>query len=118
MNSKTQARCLLVAVVLTISMIGAACGSSKSSDGGDRTAATIGSPDVTQDSSGTPKVGGTLEYALAAESDGWAPTENRWSTEGTTVGLAIFDPLAAFNVDSIAKPYLAESFTPNADFTS
>jgi peptide/nickel transport system substrate-binding protein len=108
MNSKTQARYLLVA---------AACGSKKSDNAGGKTAASAGSTDVTQASSGAPKVGGTLTYALAAESDGWDPTKNRWSNEGTTVGLAVFDPLAAYDANTIAQPYLAQSFTPNADFT-
>jgi peptide/nickel transport system substrate-binding protein len=117
MNSKFQARYVLVAVVLTLSLVAAACGSKKSDDAGGRTAASAGSTDVTRDSSGTPKTGNTLNFALAAESSGFDPTKDRWSTEGTTVGLAVFDPLAAYDANSIAKPYLAESFTPNADFT-
>ena len=31
--------------------------------------------------------------------------------------MAIFDPLAAYNADGDWAPYLADSFTPNADFT-
>jgi ABC-type transport system substrate-binding protein len=33
------------------------------------------------------------------------------------VGLAVYDPIAAYNDKTEAKPYLAETFTPNADFT-
>ena len=70
------------------------------------------STDVTIADTGTPKLGGTLTYGLAAESDGWNPTKNRWSGDGTEVGLAIYDPLAAFDENTVAQPYLAESFTP------
>jgi len=117
MHSKYQAKHLLIAVVLTLSLVAAACGSKKSDDAGGKTAASAGSTDITQSSSGAPKVGGTLNFALSAESDGWDPTKNRWSTEGTNVGLAVFDPLAAYDANAIAQPYLAESFKPNADFT-
>jgi peptide/nickel transport system substrate-binding protein len=34
------------------------------------------------------------------------------------VANAVFDPLAAYDADGTVQPYLAESFTPNEDYTS
>ncbi len=101
---------LFVAVLLA-----SGCGSS-SKDSGSSTASTT-PQDVVIAPDGPPQTGGTLTYGLASESDGWNPTQGRWATDGTQVGMAIFDPLAAYNADGDWAPYLAESFTPNADFT-
>ena len=117
MTRRTPARVWLAAVVVTVAMAAAACGSGSSSSSSSATQPAGGSTDVTQAASGPPKMGGTLNYALDAESDGWDPTKNRWATAGTEVGMAIFDPLAAYDADAKAQPYLAQSFTPNADFT-
>ena len=96
-------------------LLAAGCGSS-SSDSSSSSASTT-APDVVIAPDGPPQTGGTLTYGLASESDGWNPTEGRWATDGTQVGMAIFDPLAAYNADGDWAPYLADSFTPNADFT-
>jgi len=116
MRSRVNGRHALIAIVVVVSLAATACGSKKSDQGGSAPTAKEGT-DVTIAASGPPKVGGTLRYAVDAESDGWDPTKNRWATAGTEIGMAVFDPLAAFDVDVKAQPYLAESFTPNADFT-
>ena len=59
----------------------------------------------------------SLTFGLNAETDGWDPTSNRWSSSGYIVGFSIFDPLAVFGADLKAHPYLAKSFESNADFT-
>ena len=108
-----------IAIVLILAFVAGACGSSKNSDSSGSPPGSAGgdtSTDVTIANTGTPKIGGTLTYGLAAESDGWNPTKNRWSGDGTEVGLAIYDPLAAFDENTVAQPYLAKSFTPSADF--
>ena len=102
---------LFVAVLLA-----SGCGSS-SKDASSSTASTT-PQDVVIAPDGPPQTGGTLTYGLASESDGWDPTQGRWATDGTQVGMAIFDPLAAYNADGDWAPYLAQSFTPNADFTA
>ena len=61
--------------------------------------------------------GGKLVVATAAEVDGFLPTFNRWGASTMMIARTIFDPLAALDDHGEAKPYLAESFTPNADFT-
>ena len=104
-----------VGVVFVAVLLASGCGSS-SKDASSSTASTT-PQDVVIAPDGPPQTGGTLTYGLASESDGWNPTEGRWATDGTQVGMAIFDPLAAYNADGDWAPYLAQSFTPNADFT-
>ncbi len=118
MQSSGSVRRGAIAIVLVLAFVAGACGSSSSSDSGSSPPGSAGgvSTDVTIANTGTPKLGGTLTYALAAESDGWNPTKNRWSGDGTMVGLAIYDPLAAYDENAVAQPYLAESFTPSTDF--
>lgn len=110
----------ILAVVLSAVTL-AACGSSSSSGTTAQSAPSgtdvAAKSDVTLPADGPPKAGGNLTYAIEAESDGFDPTQNRWSISGTEIGLAIYDPLAAYDAESNAKPYLAESFTPNATFT-
>jgi len=118
MQSSRSVKRGLAAVVLASALIAAACGSGKSSDSAQPASdAATGITDVTVATTGPPKVGGTLNYALDAESDGWNPTKNRWATAGTEVGMAVYDPLAAYDENTVAQPYLAKSFTPSPDFT-
>jgi peptide/nickel transport system substrate-binding protein len=109
-------RSTLIAIVLTLSVVAAACGS-KGAGNDAATPPTAAPTDNTVAASGPPKAGGTLRYAVDGESDGFDPTKNRWATAGTEIGLTIFDPLAAYDTDTVAQPYLAQSFTPNAEFT-
>lgn len=109
-----------IAAVTTLGLVASACGSgSDSSEGPDETEAPTGEAgtDVTLAADGDPTPGGALRYGLGAETDGWNPTLSRWAGDGTMVGLAIFDPLAAYTADGDVAPYLAESFDHNSDFT-
>jgi ABC-type transport system substrate-binding protein len=120
MQSSRSIRAGLVALIAALALLAVACGSGSSSDtsnnSGPGAAGSDTSTDVTLAADGAPQLGGTLTYALAADSDGWNPTKNRWSGDGTMVGLAIYDPLAAYDENAVAQPYLAESFTPSSDF--
>jgi ABC-type transport system substrate-binding protein len=100
-----------VAAVVALGLFAAACGSS----GGSDNSATASS-DVTVKAASEPTQGGTVKFALEAESDGFNPTTNRWAVSGHTVGSAIFDPLSAYDENGNAQPYLAKSFTPSADY--
>jgi len=119
MATPARTRPVLVAILLALTLFAAACGSKKSPEAATGGTAVSGSTstDVTIAASGSPHVGGTLNVAINAESDGWDPTKNRWTVAGTQVGLAVFDPLAAYDADGNAQPYLAQSIMPNADFT-
>ena len=52
-----------------------------------------------------------------AEIDGFDPTKNRWDVTGYMYAFSVYDPLAAWGKDNKVHPYLAESITPNADYT-
>lgn len=99
------------AAVVAFSLVVAACGSS---GGGDSSGATT--TDITVKASGAPTPGGAVTFGVEAESDGFNPTTNRWAVSGHLVGSAVFDPLAAYDENGKAQPYLAKSFTPSADF--
>ena len=114
-----RAPIVLAAVLCLIALIAGACGSSD--DDGDGGGATEGtapelSADVTIAPEGDPTPGGSVVYGLEAESDGYDPTSNRFAPAGTIIGLAVYDPLAAFDENNQPEPYLAESMTPSSDF--
>ncbi len=88
----------------------AACGGGGSSSG----SSTSSSAGI---SSATPKPGGTVTMALTADIDGFDPTSNRWDANGVIYGRTVYDPLAAVAADGSIKPYLAQSITPNGDYT-
>lgn len=62
--------------------------------------------------------GGTLRYGIEAETDGLNPTANRWAVAAYLMGQAVFDPLFRVDKDNKFHPYLLESATPSADFTT
>lgn len=67
---------------------------------------------------GEPRYGGTLAVGVLADSDGYHPIRNNWTTEGHLVGSAIFEPLMAYGPDGKLEPYLAESISHNDDLTT
>lgn len=101
----------VVAAVVALGLFAAACSSSSSGDN-----SATASSDVTVKAASEPTQGGTVKFAVEAESDGFNPTTNRWAVSGHTVGSAIFDPLSAYDENGDAQPYLAKSFTPSADY--
>jgi peptide/nickel transport system substrate-binding protein len=64
-----------------------------------------------------PVPGGTLRYGLEADVDGINPTASALSAPGLMMSNAVFDTLAATRPDGSWVPFLAESFTPNDDFS-
>jgi peptide/nickel transport system substrate-binding protein len=110
-------RSLAVAVLIAIAVLTAACGGG--GGGNDQTGATSNTlaPDVTVAPTGDVRTGGKLVYGIEAETSGFDPTTDRWAISGNLIAFAIFDPLAAYDADGNLRPYLAESFTPNDDFT-
>lgn len=64
-----------------------------------------------------PQFGGTLRYAIEADVDGLNPTQNNIAASGYVILNAVFDTLASYDADDNAVADLAESFTPNDDYT-
>ena len=64
-----------------------------------------------------PVFGGTLRIGLEADVDGLNPTQNNIAASGQAMLNAMFDTLAIYDENGVAVPFLAESFTPNDDFT-
>ena len=114
MPTRSRPWVLVVGVIAVLGVVLAACGGSSDSGDGGTTGDT--SPDVTVAASGPPKTGGTINYGLEGESDGFNPTANRWAISGLMVANAVFDPLAAYDANGKAQPYLAQAFIPSADF--
>jgi peptide/nickel transport system substrate-binding protein len=69
-------------------------------------------------SSATPKRGGSITFGMDTEEGGFDPTSARWDEGGFLYGRTVFDPLAIVTTTGKVEPYLAESITSNADFTS
>jgi ABC-type transport system substrate-binding protein len=110
-----------VAGLMALVLVAAACGSAKSSTtaGQKPSGATVTTTgDVIVKTAGAPKYGGSLVYAVEGESDGWNPTSARWTEPALTEAGTVFDPLAAWGPNYDAEPYLAQSFTHSADYTT
>ena len=115
-----------LAAILALSI--AACGGDDSSTSDTQSASTAptstggGATATTaaeQDSS-APKSGGSLTYAVAAESVGLDPVVSNLPGAGTGGNelVALYDTLIRFNPETGAfEPRLAESLTPNDDLT-
>jgi ABC-type transport system substrate-binding protein len=108
---------LLGVVLVLIALAGvAACGGKKNDNG---SASNTTAPDdlTNEQEAGEPQPGGTLTVGLSAETNNWNPYTGQWAGSGYFVAGAIFDPLSALDENGEVQPYLAESFTPNDDFT-
>jgi ABC-type transport system substrate-binding protein len=103
-------------VVTATVALAAACGSSDDGDEGG-SEGTSGA-DVTVAASGDPTPGGSVVYGLEAETSGYNALEDRWAIAGNLTSGVIYDPMSAYDAEGNIQPYLAESFTPNDDYTS
>jgi peptide/nickel transport system substrate-binding protein len=103
----------LILVLVTISLLAAAC----SSGDGTQTTASPGAADATPVDESTPVDGGTVVWGLEAETDGLNPISGRFAMSGHMMASAVFDPLATIDENGNAVPYLAQALTPNEDFT-
>jgi peptide/nickel transport system substrate-binding protein len=69
--------------------------------------------------SAKPRLGGQVIFGTEAEEKGFSPIAGTFDTTGILYARTVFDPLAIIAADGITvKPYLAESITPNADYTA
>jgi peptide/nickel transport system substrate-binding protein len=96
-----------VVVVLATALVLASCG------GGDDDGEGA---DSTEDS--VPQSGGKVVYGLGAETPGgWCLPEAQLAQPGIQVARTIYDTLTVPDENGDFQPYLAESVTPNEDFT-
>ncbi len=65
-----------------------------------------------------PRRGGTLVFGTEAEEEGFSPTQSTFDATGILYCRTVFDPLAIIAANGTVQPYLAQSITPNADYTS
>jgi peptide/nickel transport system substrate-binding protein len=110
-------RLRLVALLTVLLTLAAACAGDDdgATDDGPSTSEGSDTPDTTD--AREPEDGGTLVFAVEADSDGYHPIDNRWAISGNFVGSTIYEPLLAENGDGTLEPWLAESVTPNDDLT-
>jgi peptide/nickel transport system substrate-binding protein len=113
MNRRGRLGRMTVVLAIGLMLLAASCSSSGDSKSANPSGDTSG-----VGPKGTPKRGGTLRYGLEAETDGLNPTTNRFAVAAYEMGAAVFDSLAERDSTGKVRPYLAESITPNADYTS
>jgi peptide/nickel transport system substrate-binding protein len=95
--------------------LGAAAGAVAVGAGGGLLAACSSSPART--TAGKSPYGGSLIMATWSEENSLSPPQAHWDSTGYLYGNAIFDTLVQIGADGKAHPYLAESVTPNSDYT-
>lgn len=108
--SKRRAAIPFGAILGALLLLTTGCGGSSSSDTQERT-------DVTREASGDPRPGGSISFAVGAETNNWMPSQAQWGAGGQIVANAVFDRLVAYDEEDNPTPYLAEALTPNDDFT-
>ncbi len=64
-----------------------------------------------------PRRGGSVKIGMNSEIDGFSPFSDNWDNTGLTYANTVYDTLTAIAADGSAQPYLAESVTPNGDYS-
>lgn len=84
-----------LAVVLALTLVGAACSDNDESDGSSNTSTTRNGDESTVTTTDNAEVtlGGTLYVGLEAETNSWKPGEGSFSNPGVMVALAILTRL-------------------------
>jgi peptide/nickel transport system substrate-binding protein len=101
-----------LAPLLALMLFAAACasvasGSTQPSGGDDDDA-----------DAGPPQYGGKMTYGIEAETtNGYCLAEGQLAISGIQVARSIYDTLTVPDGDGNFQPFLAESLTPNADYT-
>jgi peptide/nickel transport system substrate-binding protein len=98
---------LLVAGAVALALLAAACGSSTGQKAGSQSTTTT---------VGKPVDGGSIVFAVPAESDTWNAATAEWAAAGTFVGSSVLEPLAKLNARDGADPWLATSWIADSTF--
>jgi peptide/nickel transport system substrate-binding protein len=108
-KSRTRGASRFGWVLASVSLVAVACSSGGHSGGST----------ATSQAKLTPKAGGSLTIGTEAEvTTGFDPFNSDWDATGLSYAATVYDPLTALADDGTFKPYLAESLTPNTDFTA
>jgi peptide/nickel transport system substrate-binding protein len=110
----------VLAALLSLGLLGAACGTdntAKGTDGPNDTFARNEAKSALEPDDVVPTTGGKLVVGVPAETNGWNPTVNQWADAGSMVGPSIIEPLVTVDSEGVAQPYLLDALTPNKDFT-
>jgi ABC-type transport system substrate-binding protein len=100
-----------------VAIVGASGGLLDACSSGSSSATTSTGTHPDGKSSKTPKSGGTLIFGVDAEEKGFSPTQGTFDEVGILYARTVFDPLMIIDATGTPRPYLAESVTPNIDYT-
>ena len=99
-------------------MVASACGSSSKKGGSNNNGPTTTIGLKGGGDTGTPVEGGSLTYGIEADtSGGFCLYKAQLAIGGIQVARSVYDTLTAPGADGKIHPFLAQSVTPNADYT-
>ena len=111
MGGSHRRRLIPVALLAALVLMASTCGSGGSSEGSSKTRATAAD-------AGKPTPGGKVVYGVESDTGGgFCLPAGQLAISGVMVAESVYDPLTWPNKKGEYVPYLAESVTPNADFT-
>ncbi|HET6662644.1 MAG TPA: ABC transporter substrate-binding protein, partial [Acidimicrobiales bacterium] len=106
----------LLAILAAGSLLAMGCGGGDDDEGADDEPG--GGSETTEPGNLEPQPGGTLVYGLEADtSTPWTPQNSVCAISCHMIMRTVYDTLTLPNEDAEYVPYLAESVTPNDDFT-
>lgn len=118
-NHPTRRWLRLLAVLLGLTLVVAACGGNDDDggeEGGEGTTPTDSEPDESDE--GEPQAGGSLVYGLEADTaTPWTPAKSICAISCHMVMRSVYDTLTLVSENLVAEPNLLESMEPNEDNT-
>jgi len=105
-------------LLLTLALVASACGGKKAGSEDEADNETEQGVETGLEEAGDPQRGGKIVYGLEAETDGgWCLSDSQLAISGIQVAKTIYDTLTMPNGEGEYKPYLAESFDHNPEYT-
>jgi peptide/nickel transport system substrate-binding protein len=105
-------------VVLVAVLFAASCASNEGSSSEEEGGGGDGGTTNSDADAGPPQSGGRVVYGLEAETtNGWCLPEGQLAIAGIMVARALYDTLTVPDSEGTFVPFLAQSVTPNDDYT-
>lgn len=121
MKTTRHYRWRLAAIIMALSVISAACGSSDNNASPTNTSTTtsVQSGEVGDDDDADLQAdyGGKIVVGVETETNHFDPKLAELAAPGSMIGIAIYDPLIAIDANGDFSPFLAESIEPNDELT-